>query len=212
MSKINTILLDCSGVILDDLDACYNANMNVLKDLGKQPISKRVYVDNILPVEKLFKLCGVEFREDLYQLFQKYFAQNEHLVNPFPEVKQILTKLKADGITFGIVTNYPAEILRKLLLKFDLNQYFDTIVGFGDAKSKPSSEPVLKAMERLKANKDSTIFVGDMEGDIIAGNTAGIKTVAISRENGSYHTREMLERSKPFMVINELTELLKIVE
>jgi HAD superfamily hydrolase (TIGR01549 family) len=214
MPKINTILLDCSGVILDDLDACYNTNMNILKVLGKQPVSKKVFVENILPVENLFNLCGIELGnvKNIYQLFLKYFHQNEHLVMPFPEVKEILENLKSNGITLGIVTSYPTGLIKELLLRFGLIEYFDTIVGYEDARSKPSPEPVLKAIERLEANRDSTIFVGDMEADIIAGKTAGIKTIAISRKNGSYHTREMLERSKPFMVINELTELLKIIE
>lgn len=60
-------------------------------------------------------------------------------------------------------------------------------------------------------SKEAIIYVGDMQGDIMAGKGAGVMTVDISRSSGSYHTKEMLEETNPDYLISDLTGLLKIL-
>ncbi|MGH7675588.1 MAG: HAD-IA family hydrolase, partial [Gemmatimonadales bacterium] len=44
---------------------------------------------------------------------------------------------------------------------------------------KPHPEPVLKAIERLGAAADETVFIGDSRHDIECGRAAGVKTAAV---------------------------------
>ena len=65
--------------------------------------------------------------------------------------------------------------------KYDLTKYFKLIYGFNEvSETKPSPEGVLKIMEELKINKNSTIFVGDMTSDVKAGKAAEVFTIAVA--------------------------------
>ena len=60
-----------------------------------------------------------------------------------------------------------------------LARFFDTIVGCDStARHKPDPEPVRLALHRLACDPRDAVFVGDSVHDVIAGNAAGVATIA----------------------------------
>jgi pyrophosphatase PpaX len=54
------------------------------------------------------------------------------------------------------------------------------IVGADEVtQPKPHPEPVLKALEHLRAPAPDTVFIGDSRHDIECGRAAGVQTAAV---------------------------------
>jgi pyrophosphatase PpaX len=76
-------------------------------------------------------------------------------------------------------------------------------------RHKPDPAPVLHAIERLGARPEEAAFVGDSPHDVVAGNAAGVATVAALW--GPFG-REELARAGPRAWAEAPGELLQVLE
>jgi pyrophosphatase PpaX len=79
----------------------------------------------------------------------------------------------------------------------------------GQTDIKPHPTILLRAMKRLGAGKDSTLYIGDMVIDVMAGKNAGVKTVAVT---GGSSSKQELRKAKPFKVISNIAKLPALAE
>lgn len=140
------------------------------------------------------------------------------------EAPEILQKLHGK-YKLGIVSNFAIpECLRKLLEKFNLKEFFDTIVISGEInKRKPSPEIFQKALEALNAKASETIFVGDtLNIDVKGAKNIGIKAILIKREKENFtpdmpktyiqKQQEENKPPKPDKTIKNLKELIPLLK
>jgi pyrophosphatase PpaX len=79
----------------------------------------------------------------------------------------------------AIVTSKLEPSARRSLDFLGLSRHFDLVVGLeATEKHKPDPAPVRYAVEGLGARPDEAAFVGDSPHDVLAGNAAGVATVA----------------------------------
>ena len=93
----------------------------------------------------------------------------------FQETEKVLHTLKAKGAAIGIIsTKYRYRIL-ELVGKVFPEGFFNIIVGGEDVKSsKPSPEGLNIAIERLQADKTTTLYIGDSTVDAETARNAGV--------------------------------------
>jgi pyrophosphatase PpaX len=73
-------------------------------------------------------------------------------------------------------------------------------------RHKPDPAPLVHALERLGADRDDAVYVGDSPFDIRAAKAAGMHSVAVTW--GRIHPRERLEAEEPDAVVETAEELL----
>jgi len=96
----------------------------------------------------------------------------------FPGIEELIGALEERDIAWGIVTNKPGWLTDPLLKQLQITPRATCIVsGDTTAKSKPHPEPIFYACNIAGAQPDETLYVGDAERDIIAGNRAGTHTL-----------------------------------
>lgn len=112
------------------------------------------------------------FRKEYVKEADRYMTVNTQL---FPETGQVLRTLKANGAAIGIIsTKYRYRILELAGNIFPEN-FFNIIVGGEDVKtSKPSPEGLNLAIQRLHANKATTLYIGDSTVDAETAQNAGV--------------------------------------
>ena len=89
----------------------------------------------------------------------------------------------------------------------ELERFFDVTVGAEDTeRHKPHPEPLLAALDRLDADVEGAVYVGDSPFDVQAAKAAGIGSVAVTW--GRIHSRERLEAEEPDAVVDTVEELL----
>jgi len=96
----------------------------------------------------------------------------------YPDTKSTLQKLS--HYTKAIITNTPTECARQILNKFDIDNYFQTIITSDDVvKAKPDPEIVYTDCERLHVDPKTVVLVGDTDSDVKAGRAAGCTVVGV---------------------------------
>jgi phosphoglycolate phosphatase len=97
----------------------------------------------------------------------------------FEGIDTLLCELENRKIPWGIVTNKEARFTRPLLEKLQLWDRAACVVS-GDTTqhAKPHPEPLLYACEEIECDPKHCVYIGDAERDIIAGQQAGMATIA----------------------------------
>jgi len=97
---------------------------------------------------------------------------------PFPGVEAMLAALEAAGTPWGIVTNKPEYLARKLMPLLGWETRCAVLIG-GDtlAARKPDPLPLTVAAQRIGVEPSACAYVGDDERDILAARAAGMPSV-----------------------------------
>jgi len=118
-----------------------------------------------------------------------------------PEVVQSL----AQKYALGIVTNTQKAFIVDKLKESRLTDCFRAIVDYQDTpKRKPEPDQIIECMRRLEAKPEEAVYIGDMDGDMIAGRRAGAKVIGVT---WGWHKREKLEQHKPDIIVESPQEL-----
>jgi len=128
--------------------------------------------------------------------------------NAYPEVREVLSKLKQIGLKTGIISGAYEEDINIMLEKAHLSEeLFDITIGANTIKkSKPHPDVFRYALSKLNVKPDETLFVGDtVEADCKGAESVGIKAVLIKREEAENLTGYSRK-------INSLEEIFKFID
>ena len=111
----------------------------------------------------------------------------------------------------AIATNKHHDFLENVTNYFDLTRFFDVIQGYmpGEMEAKPAPDMIHTVVKKMGYTGKTIVYVGDTESDILAGNSAGAITVAVTYGIGD---NDLMMKHKPDYVINHFSELEKIVK
>jgi len=180
-----TVLFDLDGTLLDtapDLASALNA---VLQANGRPALPFELirpvvsHGGNAL-IELGFGLkpddAGFEpLRRQLLDYYETNIARETRL---FPGMQEVLDRIEAGGLNWGVVTNKPAWLTDPLMDALQLSERAAGIVS-GDTlrERKPHPAPLLHACRLIGSEPHECLYVGDAERDIEAGRRAGMTTL-----------------------------------
>jgi phosphoglycolate phosphatase len=184
---MRAVLFDLDGTFADtapDLGRAVNA-MRTARGLAPVALSETRRVTSL----GARGLLGVGFgigpdhadyaamREEFLQIYENNLCCDTVL---FPGIAELVDRLEAGGLRWGIVTNKAERFARPLLQQLGYAARAGCIIG-GDTTGhmKPHPAPLLAAASRLELPPAACIYVGDDERDIQAGRAAGMATVAV---------------------------------
>jgi HAD superfamily hydrolase (TIGR01662 family) len=122
------------------------------------------------------------------------------------KLKEIINKLKVNGVKIGVITNSPAKYANKIIQTFSI--HCDLIIGYHDvSKRKPDSEPFFKFLNNLELDPKECISVGDNDNDIIASKGANIITIG-----AKWYTKDYDFRISPDYIANTILDLKTILK
>lgn len=208
--KYNTFLFDLDGTILDTnelilqsfqytLDRFYPGKYrreDILLHMGK-------------PLLEQMQIFGPERAEEMVRVYREHnLKMHDKLIREFPHVSETLHTLYKMGMKLGVVTTKQRLTAMMGLRFFGLEKLFSAIITMEDVRHhKPHPEPVLSAMERLHAEKERTLMVGDSPVDLDAAHAAGVDAAAVA---WSLKPIEILQKSKPELILHDIRELLPL--
>ena len=115
-------------------------------------------------------------REEFFQRYEARMTQKTYI---FDGVAELIAEIQARGLQWGIVTNKAERFTLPLVASIALFASAGAVVS-GDTTphAKPHPEPLFEAARRLGLPPQACIYVGDDHRDIVAGQAAGMPTVA----------------------------------
>lgn len=116
--------------------------------------------------------------QEQYSVFaDRYMTENTHL---YGTAAPVLAELKRCACLTGIVSNKTRRRILETLHKEKIAQFIDIIIGSENSqKPKPAPEPIWQALEELRADKGTAIYVGDSLTDAKTAAAAGIDFAAV---------------------------------
>jgi len=180
------VLFDLDGTLVDTAPDLATALNQLLAEQDKAPMAYqdiRQYVSRGA-VGILSLVWKREKDEDQFEMLRQRFleiyadcnGQQSVLFHGFAE---ILDRLNANDIPWGIVTNKPGWLAEPLIKHLDLDQRIGCLVS-GDTLEhhKPHPAPLLHAARLLNENPQDCIYVGDARRDMEAAESANMTGVA----------------------------------
>ena len=177
-------LFDLDGTLLDsapDMVATIN-RMRERRGQGPMPLAElRPHVSRGARAMSAaaFPELGGEVPPGLIREFlDTYESELGHHGLPFEGVTELLDALEAAGGQWGIVTNKPEYLARKLMPLLGWESRCAILIG-GDTlpQRKPHPLPLLHASETLGIGIADCAYVGDDQRDIEAARAAGMRSV-----------------------------------
>ncbi len=187
------MLFDLDGTLTDSGEGIINCAQLALRHFGlpcEDREALRVFVGP--PLRESFPRFGVpEDRvEEAVDVFRsRYFTVGKFENVPYPGVRELLKRLKEDGIPLYVATSKPEDTALEILNKFELDGYFDAVCGAELAANRDAKDAVIAyLLERLPAGLEP-VMVGDTVYDVEGAGVHGIPTIGVSWGYGS--VREM---------------------
>lgn len=148
------------------------------KRLCAPPEGDAYYEPDLLCVfSALAKECGAETeRERLEEFAYRFRLLSRKKFKLYPQVKDILSGLKARGAGVYLLSNAQACFTRRELEELSLEKYFDGILLSSDAGVKKPSERFFNMLtEKYGLDKNSTVYTGnDFYADVSGAKSAGL--------------------------------------
>ena len=117
----------------------------------------------------------IDIRDQFLGFYRENIATETRL---FEGMEAVLTSLENNKIKWGIVTNKLSWLTDPLLKELGLNTRTGCVVsGDTTTERKPHPAPILYACELMQSKPETTVYIGDAQRDIEAGQRAGTKTL-----------------------------------
>ena len=195
--KAKAILFDLDGVLIDSLDAWWNALNDALKKFDLEEISKEEFVSKYWGYDLYTNLKKANLPLEIGITCSRLYKNHIDKIKLHPKALDILEK--TENLKRGLVTNTPKDCTKEVLKKFGLERYFDVVVTGDDvSRGKPDPEIIFKACNHLEVDPKETIMVGDTDSDVKAAKLAGCSVIGIGTEGD--------------ITLKDLSELLKILK
>jgi phosphoglycolate phosphatase len=186
-SPIHGVLFDLDGTLLDSAPDLYAALVTQCAEEGVPPptyarVREVVSRGSRAVLRCAFAARGEQAIETLVphylELYQQVMGQQ---TGTFEGVDDLLARIEAQQLRWGIVTNKPGFLTDELVVGLGWASRASAVVS-GDTLpvKKPDPAPVLLACERAGVEPARCLFVGDDRRDVQAGAAAGMYTVAVS--------------------------------
>ena len=221
MNKIKACVFDAYGTLFDVNAACRELSKEVgdnwekLASLWRLRQVEYTWLRNSMDeyidfwqitsdaLDYAMETLGIEnneLREELLNLYLKLEA--------YPEVNDLLKKLKQRGLKTGILSNGSMKMLNSAVDNANIREYLDEILSVEECKIyKPSSKVYDLVKIKMQIGKENVLFFSSNAWDMHAASNYGFKTIWVNRFNAK------LERlpGKPIDIVNSLDKIDEII-
>jgi beta-phosphoglucomutase len=175
------VIFDMDGVLIDSLDSWWHALNDALAMFKHQKITRDEFIQIYWGHDLRSNLKRLHLSPEVATFCNLTYGGHLNDVKIYPETKPTLAQL--NEYRKAIITNTPADCTKQILQKFQISDYFQTIVTSDDVtKAKPDPEIVFKACEKLEVEPSTVVLIGDTTSDVKAGRAAGCTVVGINVE------------------------------
>jgi len=130
------------------------------------------------------------------------------VLSTFPEVKEVLNKLKEKNYKLAILSNGTPFLLNELVKSNNLDNIFDNIFSIEEVKTyKPDPKVYNIPIKKYQIQKNEVAYLSANTWDVSAGGNYGFNPVWINRNNNIFDNLDY----KPKNEVKNLKQLLDIV-
>lgn len=184
--KVNAVLLDIDGTLIDSNDAHARAWVDVGREFGHDidfaHVRRLIGMggDKVLP-----EVAGIEEETDEGQRIKERRGEifrDRYLptLKAFPHARELLQRFRDDGYMLVVATSASKDDMDALLDQAGIQDLIEEKASSSDAEeSKPDPDIVQAALKSADAKPAEALMLGDTPYDVLASGRAGVRCVAL---------------------------------
>ena len=153
-------------------------------------------------LDKTMRVFGVDkkMKNELLNLYK--------VLSPYPEVKNVLEKLKDRNFKLAILSNGTPALLNELVTSNNLNNLFDDLFSVEEVKVfKPDSKVYEIPTKKYNIKANQITFLSANTWDVSGGGNFGYNSVWVNRNKSKFDLLDYQPKNE----VSNLTQLLDIV-
>lgn len=207
-----TILFDLDGTLTDSGEGIINCATLALRHFGL-PIPSYADMRTFVgpPLRDSFIRFGVpaDQADEAIRVYRSRYIPTGMFENtPYPGIRELLEKLRAEGYTLYVATSKPEEMSVTILEKFDLAKYFHRICGASIDSSRSTKDAVIAYLLESSGAKEDMVMVGDTKYDILGAKAHGIPAIGVG---WGYGKVEEMEEAGAVGIAKTMDELIGLI-
>jgi len=154
-------------------------------------------------LDKSMKVFGIDMsmKDDLLNLYK--------VLSPYPEVKEVLEKLKKKDLKLSILSNGTPSLLSELVKSNNLNNLFDDLFSIEEVGVyKPDAKVYDLPIHKYKIKPSEITFLSANTWDVSGGGNYGYDAIWVNRNKNIFDNLDYSPKYK----INDLKGLIEIIE
>ncbi len=182
MAKV--ILFDLDGTLTDSGEGIINCATLALEHFGL-PVPSREEMGVFVgpPLDQTFLKFGVpaDKTQEAIDVFRsRYLVVGKFENSPYPGIRELLEKLKAQGHRLFVATSKPETTAVEILHKFELAPFFEIICGATFDTNRVHKADVIAYLLEKIGKTEEILMVGDTEFDVLGAATHNIPTIGVA--------------------------------
>ena len=130
------------------------------------------------------------------------------VLSTFPEVKEVLNKLKEKNYKLAILSNGTPSLLNELVKSNNLDSIFDDIFSIEEVKTyKPDPKVYNIPIKKYQIQKNEVAYLSANTWDVSAGGNYGFNPVWVNRNNSIFDNLDYV----PKYQIENLSKLIEVL-
>ena len=214
------VMFDLDGTLIETAPEIADATNDTLTQFGLAPVTQQQVNDWIghgtqtllvqaLAASRQTSQEAVRQADDFAAIsaaFVVHYGQRcgsrSHL---YPQVREVLHTLKAQGVKLAVVTNKEDRYTQVVLDAHRLAPLFDRVIS-GDTlpTKKPDPSGIAACLTQFGVSKERALFVGDSSIDVATARNAGVAVWALPY---GYNMGQPIEACHPDRVIADFSAL-----
>jgi 2-haloacid dehalogenase len=159
----------------------------------------QVTKDSLDKSMKAFKIDN-SMKSELLNLYK--------VLSPYPEVKEVLKKLKEKEYRLAILSNGTPALLNELVKSNNLENIFDDLFSIEEVGIyKPNSKVYDMPIKKYQIKPDEVAFLSANTWDVSGGGNYGYKAIWVNRNNNIFDNLDY----EPKNEIKNLKQLIEII-
>lgn len=212
---INTVVFDLDGTLLDtleDLTDSVNYALSTCSLPFRTICEVRSFVGNgveLLMERAVAGRLNEEEHKQCLATFKAHYRENMNCkTKPYEGMMDLVRQLVADGYHVAIVSNKFDAAVKELNVVY-FEGIFPVAIGASEViAKKPAPDSVYEALRQLGVSKESAIYVGDSDVDVMTAHNAGLPCVGVT---WGFRDEELLQSMHAEYIIHKPFELLSIL-
>ncbi len=195
LDKIDYIIWDWNGTIVNDVQLCVDIMNQLLKEYGLPQIGLKTYRRVFtFPVKEYYKRLGFDFErvsfDEVGMEFIRLYNENFDKISLQPGAEELLKLLQQQGKKQILISARNYSSLVSDVKHFNLEQYFDEIIGLDDDLARGKEHLVREFFEKNSINPQKALFIGDTLHDCEIAKNLGAHYFMVS--NGHQGAGELM--------------------
>lgn len=190
MSKLEAVIFDMDGVIVDSENLWKQAEFEIFSALGVKVTPDNAQLTATMTTTEVasfwhhhYPWSDISNEEVCQRVIERVKVLVEEKNCGIPCIDRFLKHLKSENYLLAIATNSPLSIVPVVLQKLAIHEYFDVICSAEFVKrGKPHPEIYLHTARQLNVPPNKCLAIEDSRSGMLAARDAGIRVAAFTNK------------------------------